>query len=77
MKILLKVCKSHERCFLIELTEAHINELKIMIENGKHSKAIASAITHGKSIKAVPEHEAGHKTEAVIELKETNSEDLK
>ena len=49
MKVIIKIQRSHERYFLVSLTEKSlIDEVKKLIDNKKNDKAIVTALSKGR-----------------------------
>jgi len=56
MKVLVKIHRSPEHRFLVDLrTKKLIKEVNILINRGRHSKALVTVLSKGKLLKVLPE----------------------
>ena len=70
MKILIVTAKKPKKRFLVKLhTAEHVDEVKNLINKGKHSQAIVFAMSKGKIDKYLACHEV-YKTQAELMLTE-------
>ena len=77
MKILIKIHRSPEQLFLVDLKGKNlIRDVAKMIARGRHSQAIVTALSKGKFERQIKHHEIPNEKVDVILSKERASWDL-